>query len=237
MSAARANVPNVTHGLADPAAAKFTGFPDAAFVFYEGLEADNSKTYWTAHKADYEEHVRAPMLALLSELAPEFGTATLFRPYRDVRFSRDKSPYKTHQGAFSDTVPGVGYYVHISADGLLAAAGFHSHGADQIERYRTAVDADRTGKRLQQIVSELRDAGLEIDGDALKTRPKGYPADHPRIELLRYRSLYAERSWPPEPWVHTPAAADRVREAWTGARPLVEWITDHVGPSQEPPRH
>jgi Conserved hypothetical protein (DUF2461) len=69
----------------------FRGFPDEAFVFYEGLEADHSKTYWTAHQAAYEEHVRAPMLALLGELSFAFGTASMFRPYRDVRFSKEKS--------------------------------------------------------------------------------------------------------------------------------------------------
>ena len=77
----------------------FEGFPDEGLVFYEGLEADNSKTYWTRHKAAYDEHVKAPLLAMLEELAPEFGTAKVFRPYRDVRFSHDKTPYKTHQGA------------------------------------------------------------------------------------------------------------------------------------------
>jgi uncharacterized protein (TIGR02453 family) len=214
----------------------FRGFPDEAFVFYEGLEADNSKTYWTAHKATYDDQVRSPMLALVAELAPEFGTASLFRPYRDVRFARDKSPYKTHQGAFAATAPGVGYYVQVSADGLLVAAGFYSHGADQVERYRAAVDDDVTGRRLQDMVSALKHDGFDIGGDALKTRPKGYPTDHPRIELLRYRSLYAERSWPPEPWIHTPGAASRVREAWTAARPLVEWITEHVGPTHEAAR-
>ena len=214
----------------------FRGFPDEAFVFYEGLEADNSKTYWTAHKAAYEEHVRAPMLALLGELSSDFGAASMFRPYRDVRFSKDKSPYKTHQGAFVDAVPGVGYYVQFSADGLLAAAGFHSHGADQIERYRNAVANDATGKRLESIVATLREGDFDLDGDALKTRPKGYPADHPRIELLRYRSIYAERSWPPQPWIHTASAAARVREAWSAAQPLVAWITEHVGQTHEPSR-
>ena len=77
----------------------FEGFPEQALEFYEGLEADNSKTYWTAHRGEYETHVRTPMVGLLEELAPEFGTAKLFRPYRDVRFSSDKTPYKTHQGA------------------------------------------------------------------------------------------------------------------------------------------
>jgi uncharacterized protein (TIGR02453 family) len=211
----------------------FRGFPDEAFVFYEGLEADNSKTYWTAHKAAYEEHVRAPMLALLGELSPDFGAASMFRPYRDVRFSKDKSPYKTHQGAFVDTVPGVGYYVRVAADGLLAAAGFHSHGADQIERYRNAVDSDAAGKQLESVVATLRAAGFGLEGDALKTRPKGYPADHPRLELLRYRSMWAERSWPPQPWIHTAAAAGRVRDAWTATQPLVAWITEHVGQTHE----
>jgi len=77
----------------------FEGFPDEGLVFYEGLEADNTKTYWTRGKSSYEAHVRAPLLAMLEELAPEFGTAKVFRPYRDVRFSNDKTPYKTHQGA------------------------------------------------------------------------------------------------------------------------------------------
>jgi uncharacterized protein (TIGR02453 family) len=214
----------------------FRGFPDEAFLFYEGLEADNSKTYWTANKAAYEEHVRAPMLALLGELAPDFGAASMFRPYRDVRFAKDKSPYKTHQGAFVDAVPGVGYYVQVSADGLLAAAGFHSHGGDQIERYRNAVDNDATGKQLESVVATLREGGFDLDGDALKTRPKGYPTGHPRIELLRYRSIWAERSWPPQQWIHTASAAGRVRDAWTAAKPLVAWITEHVGQTHEPSR-
>jgi uncharacterized protein (DUF2461 family) len=80
---------------------EFTGFRDEAFAFYDGLRADNSKTYWTAHKHVYDECVRGPMQALLDSLAPAFGgEATLFRPYRDVRFSADKSPYKTAQGGF-----------------------------------------------------------------------------------------------------------------------------------------
>ena len=101
----------------------FTGFPDEGLVFYEGLEADNSKTFWTAHKAEYDAFVRAPMLALLEGLGGEFGTAKMFRPYRDVRFSHDKTPYKTHQGAVV-TPDGRGtgsWYVQVSSDGLLVS--------------------------------------------------------------------------------------------------------------------
>jgi uncharacterized protein (TIGR02453 family) len=209
----------------------FTGFPDAAITFYEGLEADNSKAFWQAHKSDYEQHVRTPMVELLDALEPEFGPAHMFRPYRDVRFSADKSPYKTYQGGFAAREEGIGLYVQISADGLLAAGGFHSHAPDQVERYRAAVDAAGTGSRLVSIVAELRAGGFEIDGDQLKTRPRGYPPDHPRLDLLRYRSLTADRLWAPEPWLHTPQALDRVRDTWRALMPLCAWVSEHVGPS------
>src|ERR1051325_11884594 len=90
--AVRAAVKGSTRNLQHMA---FRGWPAEALEFYEGLEADNSKTYWTAHKTVYDEKVHAPMLALLAELEPEFGAGKIFRPYRDVRFSADKSPYKT----------------------------------------------------------------------------------------------------------------------------------------------
>ncbi len=96
----------------------FGGWPAEALEFFEGLEADNSKTYWQRNKAVYESVVRAPMEELLAELAPEWGEGRVFRPYRDIRFSADKSPYKTHMGAMI----GQGY-VQLSAEGLAADAG------------------------------------------------------------------------------------------------------------------
>ena len=101
----------------------FKGWPDSALAFYEGLEADNSKAYWLDHKDVYERDVKGPMEALLTELSTEFGEWRLFRPYRDTRFSRDKSPYKTNVAARI----GDGY-VHLSADGLLVGAGSLPHG-------------------------------------------------------------------------------------------------------------
>ncbi|GAA5042200.1 uncharacterized protein (TIGR02453 family) [Thermocatellispora tengchongensis] len=207
---------------------EFTGFPDEAFVFYEGLEADNSKIYWGRHKALYEQAVRAPMLALAEELAGEFGEVHLFRPYRDVRFAKDKSPYKTHQGAYAATVEGIGYYVQIGADGLHVAGGFFAGGAEQLGRYREAVAEELTGPVLERIVADARAAGFTISGDRLKTRPRGFPADHPRIELLRHRSLHAGRTYEPEPWVHTPEVLPRVRDDWRALRPLVDWLTTHA---------
>jgi uncharacterized protein (TIGR02453 family) len=202
----------------------FSGFPDEAFEFYEGLLADNSKAYWTAHKQVYEEAVRAPLVALMAELEPEFGPAKIFRPYRDVRFAKDKSPYKTQQGAHTE----AGYYVAVDADGLMVAAGLYGPSPEQLARFRTAVDADSSGAPFAALIDDLRAAGFEIAGDRLKTRPRGTPEDHPRLDLLRHRSLYAHKGWPPEPWVHTPAALDRVRDEWRTLRPLQTWTIEHV---------
>jgi uncharacterized protein (TIGR02453 family) len=214
----------------------FTGFPDEAFIYYEGLEADNSKTYFTRHKHLYEDAVRAPMTALTDELAAEFGQAQLFRPYRDVRFSKDKTPYKTHQGAFVDLMPGIGFYVEISAAGLYAAGGRYTQAADQVARYRAAVDEDLTGGPLESIVAKLAGAGYEIGGERLKTRPRGFPDDHPRIDLLRHKSLYAGLRFEPEPWVHTPEARERVERVWRDCAALVEWQCAHVRGSELPRR-
>ncbi|MFB4304191.1 DUF2461 domain-containing protein [Actinomadura sp. NTSP31] len=203
----------------------FTGFTGEAFAFYEGLLADNSKSYWTANRRSYEEHVREPMSGLCAELEEEFGAVKLFRPYRDVRFSKDKTPYKTHQGGHSG-----GYYVQIDADGLMVAGGMYAPTPEQLRSYRAAVDADSSGKELQAIVDGLRAAGLEIAGDRLKTRPRGTPEDHPRLDLLRHRSLYAHEGWPVDSWMSTQEVVPRVRTAWRRLRPLVEWGDEHVGP-------
>jgi hypothetical protein len=160
----------------------------------------------------------------------------MFRPYRDVRFSKDKLPYKTHQGAFVDAVPGVGYYVQVSADGLVAAAGFHSHGADQIERYRNAVDNDATGKQLESIVATLREGGFGLDGDALKTRPRVIRPTTRGSSCCAFGRSTPNGPGPPQPWMHTASAAARVREAWFAAQPLVAWITEYVGQTHEPSR-
>jgi uncharacterized protein (TIGR02453 family) len=204
----------------------FAGFTDATFAFYEGLLADNSKSYWAAHKDDYERHVREPLTRLCAELEPEFGAAKIFRPYRDLRFSTDKTPYKTHQGAHVE----AGLYLQVDTDGLMVAGGMYAPGSGQLRRYRAAVDDDTTGKELQAIIDGLRADGLEIAGDRLKTRPRGIGPGHPRLDLLRHRSLYAHEGWPADPWMATPEVVDRVRSSWRRLLPLVQWGNEHLGP-------
>ncbi|HLS79667.1 MAG TPA: DUF2461 domain-containing protein [Nocardia sp.] len=209
----------------------FGGFPLAGLDLYEDLEVDNSKAFWTAHKHVYEQAVREPMLALTAELEAEFGPAKLFRPYRDVRFSHDKSPYKTHQGAVAGTAPGVGWYVQIGAPGLFVSGGFYRGDAEQIASLRRAVADEVRGPELESILAPLAAAGYVLGGERLKTRPKGYDADHPRIGLLRHKSLTCSREFGAPAWLSTPKAAEHVRQAWTDLRPLVEWLTAVVGPA------
>ena len=216
----------------------FEGFPDEGLVFYEGLEADNSKTYWTQHKAAYEAHVKAPLLALLEELAPEFGTAKVFRPYRDVRFSNDKTPYKTHQGAVvhADGHGTGAWYLQISADGLHVSGGSWRLESDQIGRYRRAVADSVQGPRLQTEVDRLTAAGWGIRGEKLTRVPAGYPADAERLELLKHKSLHASRDWEPADWLHERRALDEVRAAWRDVRALNTWLADNVGATTKEPR-
>jgi uncharacterized protein (TIGR02453 family) len=215
----------------------FEGFPDEGLVFYEGLEADNSKTYWTRHKADYDAHVRRPLQALLDELAPEFGTAKVFRPYRDVRFSHDKTPYKTHQGAVIHPEGRAGaWYVQVSADGLRVSGGCWRLESDQVARYRRAV-ADRVqGPRLQAEVDRLAAGGWAIEGDTLTRVPAGHDADAPRMDLLKRKALHASRSWEPAEWLHTRRALEKVRTAWRDLVALNAWVDDNVGATGKEPR-
>jgi uncharacterized protein (TIGR02453 family) len=209
----------------------FPGFGEDAVEFYDGLLADNSKAYWSDRKAVYEGHVRGPMQALLAALEPEFGAGKIFRPYRDVRFAKDKSPYKTACGATAGP-----YYVQVSAAGLMVAGGYYQMTGDQVARFRAAVDDERRGTDLAARLAALEAAGLTVDGERLKSRPRGVDPQHPRLELLRHKSLYAWRSWPPDDVLHEPAVLDRVAATWRTLTPLQEWLADHVGPAEQPGR-
>ncbi|MEV0110847.1 DUF2461 domain-containing protein [Nocardia sp. NPDC050799] len=208
---------------------EFAGFPIAGPDFYEDLEADNSKMFWTANKHIYEDAVKRPMTALSSELEPDFGPVKIFRPYRDVRFSNDKSPYKTHQGAVAHTAPGVGWYVQIGAPGLFVAGGLYAASPEQLSRLRATLDDDVRGAEFEKILDTLVQAGYALGGDKLKTRPKGYPLDHPRIDLLRHKSLVVSREFGTPGWLKTPRAATEVRTSWENLRPIVEWLGAVVG--------
>jgi uncharacterized protein (TIGR02453 family) len=203
----------------------FTGWPVEGVEFYEGLQADNSKVYWQEHKAVYERDVRGPMEQLLAELADEFGAGKLFRPYRDVRFSPDKTPYKTNCAA---TVgPG---YISFSADGLSTGAGLYLPDSAALQRYRTAVTREKSGNELVAIVAALHKAGYEtMAHEVLKTAPRGVPKDHPRIDLLRHKGIAMMKTWPAGAWLGTAKAKERVVTTLRAAAPLGDWLARYVG--------
>jgi len=207
---------------------EFAGFPVAALDFYDDLEVDNTKSYWEKHKATYDNDVKAPMVALVSALAQEFAldrqSYKVFRPYRDVRFAKDKTPYKTNQGAYVAVGPATGWYVEISARGVRTGGGCYEMSGERLGAFRDAVADDKTGAQLSRITNKLSKAGWEIGGEQLKTAPRGYDAEHKRIDLLRHKSLFAGRSHGFEKVIHTAGLLDEVRADWRALRPLIDWL-------------
>ncbi|MDN5895440.1 MAG: DUF2461 domain-containing protein [Nocardioides sp.] len=206
----------------------FEGFPEAALDFYDDLEVDNTRSFWAAHKHIHAESVKAPMVALTAALESEFGAAKVFRPYRDVRFRKDKTPYKTHQGAFVGVAPATGWYVEIAARGVRTGAGFYEASKERLAAVRDAIDDERTGQELERLLAGLKKRGWSIGGDRLKTKPRGYDVDHPRVDLLRHRSLVLSRDHGFEPVIHTPEFLEVVRSDWRELRALVEWIAERT---------
>ena len=207
----------------------FSGIPEAALDFYDDLEMDNTKSFWADHKGTYESAVRGPMTALAKALEDEFGEAKVFRPYRDVRFAKDKTPYKTHQGVFVPRGPATGYYVEVAAAGVRVGVGYYEASGPRLARIREAIADDRRGADLERILASLQDSGWDLGGDRLKTSPRGYDADHPRIALLRHKSMTLAKPYGFEPFIHTPELLDRVRDDWREARPFVDWVGDNAG--------
>jgi uncharacterized protein (TIGR02453 family) len=188
--------------------------------FFLGLQANNSKAYFDAHRRKYAEEVKGPMVALLADLEPEFGPAHVSRPNRDIRFAADKSPYKTN--IYADARQGG--YVALDAKGLTAAGGRYMMDATQLARFREAIAAERSGKKLVQIVSALREKGYEIGGIELKRVPAPYPQDHPRGELLRHKRLIYWARWDVGPWIAKPGARERVAKVWRDGTQLNAWL-------------
>jgi uncharacterized protein (TIGR02453 family) len=215
----------------------FTGFGERALDWFDGLEEDNSKSYFEAHRTVYEQDVRRPLEALLTELAADFGGAAyLFRPYRDVRFTHDKSPYKTNAAGHlrGREGTGAGLYVSLSGAGLYAGSGYWGMARDQQQRLVEAVADERSGQELVALVAAAEEAGLTIWGQELKTAPRGYTRDHPRIRFLRHKHLNTGANLDDPAALTSRAALDHTVRAWRAGADVNAWLDRHVGPSNLP---
>ena len=203
---------------------EFTGWRGDFQGFFTGLKVNNTKAYFEAHRRQYEQDVKGPMVALLADLESRFGPARLSRPNRDIRFSADKSPYKTNIYATTRD----GGYVALAPEGLGVGGGRYVLDAPQLARFREAVAASGSGAKLAAIVDELREKGYDLGGQELKRVPPPYQQDHPRADLLRHKRLYYWQQWAVGPWLATQSVRERVAAAWLDGAALNAWLTRHL---------
>jgi uncharacterized protein (TIGR02453 family) len=212
----------------------FRGFPAGALDFLRELEDNNDRDWFKANRWRYDELLVAPASALGEELAAAgLGRAHLFRPWNDTRF-RPGPPIKEHVGLAVGYDGAGGFYVELSLDGLLVAAGLHNPAPDQVERMRRLVADGRSAAPLTRTIEGAQAAGLTLNEPDLVRAPRGYPADHPRIDLLRRRALTVSRRHALARWIHGPSAGGRIRGELDAAVPLVRWLRERVGPTERP---
>ena len=216
---------------------EFEGFGPEVGRWFLGLENDNSREYFAAGRDFYEESIRGQMEALLSGLREKFGgEVKMFRQNRDVRFSADKSPYKTNTYGviYGSGIASQGLYASISARGLVAGSGYHMMARDQLDRYRDRVADPTSGSELKTLVARAEQAALDLWGESLATAPRGYPKDHERIALLRRKSLSLGATLELGRGISRTDGLRFVSKTWRSAAPVTGWLDEHVGPSALP---
>lgn len=216
---------------------RFEGFGPKVEKWFKGLEADNTKEYFGASREFFEESIRDQMDALLIELSERFGgDVKMFRQNRDIRFSPDKSPYKTNTYGVlrGSDIAAQGLYASISARGMVAGSGYHLMARDQLDRYREAVADDGHGAELAKLTAAVLQKGLELWGESVATAPRGYPKDHAQIELLRRKSLSLGATLKFGRGIGRDDGLQFVGATWRAAAPVTGWLDSHVGPSTLP---
>jgi len=214
------------------------GFSPQAFQFFRDLEANNTREFWMAHRSDFESLVREPLESVLAALPQPYDGFRAFRMNRDVRFSKDKSPYKTTHAAVGED-RGVARYIQVGRDGVMVAAGAYVLAPDQLDRFRRAVDAPATGQDLERILDDIAIHGVEVShGGAvpLTTAPRGYDQSHPRIALLRQKGVAVMARLVPPECEDGEAIVAAATGLYDTAEPLVAWLQAQVGPSSAPRR-
>ena len=203
----------------------FTGWPETAFDVLLQLDGDPSAAVREKHRTDREHLVRKPMIALLQDIADADHA------YEDFYvWGYGTHPWGwQHQCAVVRMSGRFEIGLRFDLDGLNVSGSLAFSVREEVEKFRAAVADDSSGHALTEVVETLREEGFELSGDLMKRVPRGYPPDHPRALLLRHRSLNAARHLDGDDWIHTPEAVDRVVATTARLRPLLSWLTDHVG--------
>jgi uncharacterized protein (TIGR02453 family) len=196
--------------------------------------ATDDSAWFRANRTRYDEFLLAPARELAKRLT-HLSTPHFFRPYNNLRF-RPGPPIKEQLGVAIGYGAAGGYYFELSLDGLLVAAGLHRPQPDQLERLRAAIDDGRKAAVFERALSRAGKASLMLAEPELKRAPRGYPAEHPRLDRLRLKQLTIARRHPLESWLHDPRCDDLIKSELEAARPLVRWLAETVGPSTRPRR-
>ena len=218
----------------------FAGMPDEGLAFLEDLEERNTKAFFDANRQVFKDQVQVPFAALVEAAAarlrrtvPGLGQPKVFRIYRDLRFSKDKTPYKTSLSASVPSRPageghgagvGTGFYVNVGPAGLYTASGLYHPARPELERVRAAIADEATGPELEAILARAAGRGLEPYLDPLQRMPKAWPPDHPRAGLLKARSLVLNRQHERAPWLQTAELLARLVADWKAMIPFNRWL-------------
>lgn len=216
-------------------------FPKETVRFLAGLRRNNKKEWFNAHRADYEEHFVTPAKSFVAALAPKLAkidravqaeprvNGSILRINRDIRFSKDKSPYKDHLDLWfwSGEEKGwgsSGFFFRLNPEDLILGAGQHTFMPEALERYREAVLDDERGAALERAVAKVRKAGYQIGGQTYKKPPRGVAADHPRADLLKHSGLYATWTGKHPRELGGPALVPFVARHYAALAPVHNWL-------------
>lgn len=217
---------------------QFQGFPKDTFSFLSDLSLNNQKAWFDANKDRFRRVVEQPVQEFVSAMRARLIHAfrdikhldgKIFRIHRDIRFSKDKTPYKTHVGIrFSEDASkncvAPFFYVQLEAEKLFFATGQKEFEGDALDHYRMAVMDAETGRVLETLVSNMASKGAGLQGEQLQKVPRGYPADHARADLLRFKGLYVEHCMPVTKKVYGQEFVGICLDQFVKGKPLYDWL-------------
>ena len=223
---------------------EFSGFPKECVSFYTELSRNNNKTWFAEHKADFETYVMAPardfvfeMGRRLEAIAPKIIAdprldKSIFRLYRDTRFSKNKEPYKNHLGIFfwEGTRPKMecpGFYFHLEPPHLMLAAGMHCFPRPLLDAFRNSVVDPKLGPALARAArSVLKKKGYSIGGKHYKKTPRGYDANNDNADFLLFNGLYALFNSEIPEEIYSTEIIDYCFQKFSDMSPIHKWLVD-----------